>query len=620
MLERIREGSQGIVAKSILGLVILTFAVSGIGSYINSQADTAVAIVNDTEISQQAFETAYQNERNRMQQQFGAMAEQLMADESYVANFRQGVLDRLVVEELQRQNSEKLGIRVGDEQINKTILQMQEFQVDGKFNQDMYVTLLRQGGFTPASFREYMREQMARTQYSGAVFGTEFVLPSEEAAFDKLNAQTRSFDMVEFDADKLKADVVAEQADLESYFAANKLNYQTAEKVAAEYILIDSALIAKDVEVTEQDIEDYYQANILEYTTEERRRLSHILVESADDASDKINQAKAKLDAGEDFAEVAKAFSTDTFSAENGGDLDWVEPGVMGDNFDKAAFALEKVGDVTEVVETDFGFHIIKLTEYEPEVVKPLTEVAQQIKEQIAQDKAAELYVEAQTKAVETAFEIPDTLQDAAEAAGLKMSTTDLLTRAELPSVLAQPQVSNQLFDPSFIAEGINSDLIELSEDRSILVRAVEHQASEQQALADVKDVVEQIVIANKAKDLATEKANELLAKVEAGEALSSQGDSVTSKTDVLRSDMGLDSSVRTALFSLAKPAEGAVEYTVVKAANGNAIVLGLNKVGEKADLESTASAQLASLVNRVIAQAYVDAMKEAAEITTSLN
>lgn len=618
MLERIREGSQGIVAKSVLGLVILTFAISGVGSYINSQADTTLAKVNDVEIGQQAFETAYQNERARMEQQFGAMVEQLMADESYVANFRKGILDRLIVEELQRQNAAQLGIRVGDEQINKTILAMPEFQVGGQFNQDTYVAILRQAGYTPASFREYMRQQMASSQYSGAVFGTEFVLPTEEAKFNKLNAQTRSFDMIEFDVNALKAEITPEQAELESYFSANKLMYQTPEQVAVEYVLIDSALIASDVEVTEQEVESYYQDNLAQYTQQEQRRLSHILVETADNAEDKINQAKAKLDAGEDFAQVAKAFSTDTFSAENGGDLEWVERGVMGDKFDDAAFALASVGEVTDVVETDFGFHIIKLTELKAEEVKALAEVAQEIKDTIAQDKSAELYVEAQTKAVETAFEIPDTLEDAAQTAGLKMQSTELLTRAQLPGVLAQPAVANQLFDESFIAEGINSDLIELSGDKSILVRIVEHKASEQQSLDDVKDAVTQIVIANKAKELATEKAQQALDKVKAGEALASQG-TVVRKDDVLRSDMSLDSSVRTTLFSLAKPAEGETEYATVSKTNGNAVVLGLDKVAENTELENDNSAQLASLVNRIISQAYVEAMKENATISTNL-
>lgn len=619
MLERIREGSQGIVAKSILGLVILTFAISGIGSYISSQADTALAKVNDVEIGQQAFETAYQNERARMEQQYGALVEQLMADETYLANFRQGILDRLVVEELQRQNADKLGIRVGDEQINKTILGMQEFQIGGEFNQDTYVAILRQAGYTPASFREYMRQQMASSQYSGSVFGTEFILPVEEKAFNELNAQTRSFDMIEFDANALKAEITPEQSELDSYFSANKLMYQTPEKVSVEYILLDSALIANDVEVTEQEVEDYYQANITDYSQAEQRRLSHILVETADDAEDRINQAKAKLDAGEDFAAVAMEFSTDTFSAENGGDLEWVEQGVMGDKFDEAAFALAQVGDVTDIVETDFGFHIIKLTELQPEQVKPLAEVASDIRDTIAKDKSTELYVEAQTKAIETAFEMPDTLEDAAEAAGIPMQTTELLTRNELPGVLAQPLVANQLFDEAFIAEGINSDLIDLSEDKSILVRVVQHEASKQQSLEEVLPQVTQVVIANKAKEVATAKAEQALANVEAGQSLAEQG-TVVRKDNVLRIDQSVDSSVRSALFSMPKPAEGQTEYTVVSLANGNAVVLGLDKVGENTEVEAANTAQIASLVNRIIAEAYIEAMKEHAEIEVSLN
>jgi len=620
MLERIREGSQGIVAKSILGLVILTFAISGIGSYISSQADTALAKVNEVEIGQQAFETAYQNERARMEQQFGGMVEQLMADENYVANFRKNILDRLIVEELQKQNANNLGIRVGDEQINKAILAMPEFQIGGSFNQDSYVAILRQAGFTPARFREYMRQQMASNQYSGAVFGTEFVLPSEEAAFAKLNAQTRSFDMIEFDVESLKAGITPEQSELESYFSANKLLYKTEEKVAVEYLLLDSALIAKDVEVDDQEVTDYYELNLIEYTTEEKRRLSHILVESGDGAEDKINQAKAKLDSGEDFAEVAKALSTDTFSAENGGDLEWVEAGVMGDKFDEAAFALTNIGDVSEIVESDFGFHIIKMTDFTPEVVKPFTEVEQEIKEQLAKDKATELYIAAQTEAMEVAFEIPDTLEDAAQAAGLATATTGLLSRAELPGVLAEAKVVVQLFDENFIAEGINSDLIELSDEKSIFVRISEHQASEQQTLEQVKPAIIEIVVANKAKELATEKAQQALEKVQAGEALATQGAEVTRQDDVLRTDMSLDSNIRNALFALAKPVEGQTEFTMVNKLNGNAVVIGFDKVGESTVEQNNAAAQLSSLVSRIASQAYIDAMKANAEIQTSLN
>jgi peptidyl-prolyl cis-trans isomerase D len=623
MLERIREGSQGIVAKSILGLVILTFAISGIGSYISNQAETALAVVNDVEIGQSSFENAYQNERSRMEQQFGAMFEQLLADESYVANFRKNILDRLVVEELQKQNAKALGVRVGDEQIREAILQMPEFQQNGEFNNDVYIALLRQAGFQPSQFREYVREQISLTQYTSAVFSTDFVLPNEVEAFNKLVDQTRSFDQVTFSVESLKEKITPEQAELDEYYAANKLIYQTEEKVSVEYIVIDSAQFAANVKVTDEELETYYNDNILDYTQSEQRRLSHVLVEIGDDedaAKAKIAQAQDALNQGKSFADVAKEFSADTFSAENGGDLDWVEPGVMGDAFDEAAFALANVNDVTDVVETDFGFHLIQLTELKAEVVQPFSDVKADIQTALSSDKAAELYIEAQTKAVETAFELPDTLQDAAEVAGLTMQTTELLSRSELTGELAQVQVTTKLFDEDFITEGINSDLIELDDEKSILVRVIEHKAPQQQTLEEVIAQVTTSVIANKAQELAKSKAQEVLDKAIAGENFATQAVETTRQSDIKRTDRSLDNKVTEAVFALPKPAEGEVQYELVTMLNGDVAVVALDKVAQQpVEDSSQAEAQLNNLLARVASAAYVEAIKANADIEIRL-
>lgn len=623
MLERIREGSQGIVAKSILGLVILTFAISGIGSYIGSQADTALATVNDVEIGQSAFENAYQTERARMEKQYGQMFEQLLADENYVASFRKNILDRLVVEELQKQSAKDLGVRVGDEQIRKAILEMPEFQQNGVFNNDTYLALLRQAGFQPSQFREYIREQMSRSQYLNGVFSTEFVLPNEEAAFNTLINQTRSFELVTFSVADLKAEINPEQAELESYYQSNKLSFQTEEKVAVEYVLIDSALLANDVVIADQDIENYYNENIGDYTQEEKRKLSHILVELGDDADAakaRIEEVQAKLTSGEDFAALAPTYSDDTFSAENGGDLDWVESGVMGEEFDKAAFALTTVGDITDVIETEFGYHLVKLTELQAAVVKPFAEVKSDIKSVLVENKVVELYIEAQTKAVEIAFEVADTLQDAAEEAGLTMQTTELLSRSQLTGVLAQAPVVSQLFDSEFIAEGINSDIIELSDEKSILVRVTDHQASQQQSLDDVITSVTEAVVSEKARSLAQEKANTALTRANAGESFSAQSLNVKSHSDIARTDRSFDSNVMDVVFSSAKPIEGKVEYAMTTLLNGDAAVVSVNKVGQTSVVNNNANAQLRSLVDSITTKAYIEAIKANADITINLN
>jgi peptidyl-prolyl cis-trans isomerase D len=624
MLERIREGSQGIVAKSILGLVILTFAVSGIGSYINSQADTALAVVNDVEIGQSAFEQAYQSERNRMKSQYGEMIEQLMLDDNYVANFRKSILDRLVIEELQRQEAKNLGIRVGDEQIRTAIRQMPEFQQDGQFNNDRYLALLRQAGFQPKEFKEYVREQMSRTQYVGAVSGSEFILPSEEQAYKLLNEQVRSFDMVTISAAGLKPSIKPEQADLDSYYAANKYKYQTQPKVSVEYILIDSAALTADLEVSEQEVETYYNDSIAMYTQEAQRRLSHILIETGDDAEAAkatIMKAQQELNAGKDFAELAKLYSTDTFSGENGGDLEWVDVGVMGDDFDLAAAELVNVGDVTDVVETEYGYHLIKLTDFKAAVVQPLAEVKDDILASLKQNKITEVYLDVQTKAVETAYEIADTLIDAAEVSGLKVQSTGLLTRSQLPTVLLDQKVTEKLFDEEFINEGLNSDLIVLSDEQSVIVRVNEYEAAKQQSLDDVLANVTGAVVAQQARELADVKATEILTKLNAGEALSSLGLNVERQTDVARYETKVDVTVRDTAFALAKPENGAKEVTSVTLNNGDAVVISLNSVSQKVSeaAEDTTKQQLESIVSRVTAKAYIDTLKAMADIEINL-
>lgn len=625
MLERIREGSQGIVAKSILGLVILTFAVSGIGSYINSQADNALAVVNDVEIGQSAFEQAYQNERSRMQSQFGDMVEQLMLDDNYVANFRKSILDRLIVEELQRQEADNLGVRVGDEQIRNAIREMPEFQQEGQFNNDRYLALLRQAGFQPNEFKEYVREQMSRTQYVGAVLGSEFTLPNEAKAYETLANQVRSFNMVTISAAGLKPSITPEQADLDAFYAANKYRFQTQPKVSVDYLLMDSAALSEGIEVLEQDVENYYNDSIAMYTQEAQRRLSHILIEGGDDlaaAKAQLVEVQKELNAGKDFAELAKQYSNDTFSAENGGDLEWVETGVMDAAFDEAMLALQNVGDVTDIVETDFGFHLIKLTDIKEAVVQPLSEVKDSILVSLKQNKISELYLDVQTKAVETSFEIADSLEDAAEVSGLTVQSTGLVSRSQLPQTLSNPKVLDKLFDEDFINEGLNSDLIELDDETSVIVRVNEYEPAKQQSLDDVLAQVKASVVAQKAKEQASAKAEAILAKLVAGEALADLGLNVERQDDIGRYESKVDVTVRDTVFALAKPSEGNTEFTQVTLNNGDAVVIGLDKVALAASEENANEAtqqQVESLISRITSQAYIETLKANAEIVINL-
>jgi peptidyl-prolyl cis-trans isomerase D len=343
MLENIREGSQGWIAKSILGLVILTFALAGIGTYTNS-VDTSVADVNGEKISQDAFNKAYQAQRNRMAQQFGDMFETLSADENYMANFRNGILDNLINEKLIDQSTVNMSIRASDQRIKQTIRTMTEFQVDGVFDNNRYLAMINQAGFYQSSdFRDYLRVQMTRRQLTQALVASEFNLPYQEKWANALQNQKRNVRYATINAEQFKAGIELTDDAINQYYLANQARFENEEKVKLNYITLDVNEIAKTIEVSDDDVKAYYQENIASYRQDEQRRVAHILIEFGDDevvAKVTAEALLARVNAGEDFATLAKESSDDTFSGENGGDLEWIERGAMGDAFDEGAFAL----------------------------------------------------------------------------------------------------------------------------------------------------------------------------------------------------------------------------------------------------------------------------------------
>ena len=319
MLENIREKSQGGIAKTILGLIILTFAVAGIGNYSNS-VDTSVAEVNGQKITKNTFDKAYQNQRARMEQQFGQMFETLSADSNYMANFRNGVLDNLINEALINQSSMELSIRVSDERLKKTIREMPEFQIDGVFDNNRYLAIINQAGFYQSSdFRDYFRIEMARRQLSQGLVSSEFNLPYQEEMLSVLENQKRDIRFATISAEQFKSTVEVSDEEINSYYLANQTRFENQEKVKVDYLILDVNEIAKAVEVSAEDLNQYYQNNIDNYRQAEQRRVSHILIEFGDDesvAQSLIESLLTRVNQGEDFATLASAHSTDTFSGE----------------------------------------------------------------------------------------------------------------------------------------------------------------------------------------------------------------------------------------------------------------------------------------------------------------
>ena len=613
---------------AIIALIVLSFVFAGVSSYVSSSGSSAAAEVNGEPISQQDVERAYQAQRARLEAQFGEGISALFSDENYLRDFRMNVLDRLIADTLIEQKAKELGMRVSDKQIRDAITAMPEFQTEGSFDNERYLMLLRQNGFQPSDFRDYMRQQMTREQLSRAVQASDFSLPEEVSLAHRLQGQTRNADYLIVDSAPFAASVELSDEEVQAFYDENISRFDTQEKVNLAYVTLAVEDLKADVSVSEEEIEQEYQDNIALYKTTEERRVSHILIEFGDDkgaAKEKAESLLAEVDQGADFADLAEANSADTFSAENGGDLDFITAGMMDPSFDEAAFAISNVGETSEVIETEFGYHIIKLTDMKPVETTPLAEVRDEIEAQLLTDKATDEFFALQSEMANLAFEVPDTLEDVAGAVNGKIKETGLVTASAVPAALNVPAVTSKMFDPDFIAEGLNSDVIELSNDKVVVIRVVGHEPQRTQALDEVRTQILAQLRARKAQEAAAEWADNVVEQVQAGESPELTIGDVTlewqSKEAIARNSTELPRNLVDTVFTLSTEEGNNLE--VAKLGSGDVGVVRLTAVnmpealGEE-ELDSLKQ-QLMTNYSQANYQSFVDSLRSAADVTVNL-
>lgn len=596
MLEKIRDGSQGVIAKGILVLVILSFAFAGVSSYLGSTSDVPAAEVNGDKITKAELEQAYQSERARMEQQLGEMFAALSADERYLESIKQSVLERLVADKLIDQAAAAMGLRVSDEQIIAAIKSEPAFQTDGKFDNDRYQAILRQLGYQPQTFRSMMRVDMTRRQLTAALVGTEFVLPGEAKQLAELQGQTRDIRYLVVDSAPYLANASVTDEQVKNYYDANQGQFMSPEKVSLEYVELNAADFAKDSKVTEEEAQAYYDEHKTQYVSNEKRLAAHILIAPGSDeaaAKAKAEDLAKQLDNGADFAELAKANSEDTLSAEQSGKLDWFEPGVMDPSFDAALFALQK-GQHSAVVKTDFGFHIIKLLDVQPGTTVPFADVKTKIIAQLQEKKAVDQFYSLQSKLADTSYEVPDTLAETAKVVGVEIKTTPLFSRDDVPAALNKPDVVKAAFSDSVMRQGLNSEVIELEPNHVVVIRMKEHHDAGTMPLAEVKADIAERLKQDQANAAARAKAEELMTQVKAGAA----DVSLIAKAKLGRGAQDLDAAIVTKTFQMPTPSAAPVVDTVALA-NGYAVIA-LDKVNAA---ESVSDELVNALKQRLNAQ-----------------
>ncbi|WP_028024907.1 peptidylprolyl isomerase [Enterovibrio calviensis] len=624
MMERLREGVNSIAVKIILSLIIFSFAFAGVGGYLAGGTEVPAAKVGDLEISRSQFEQAYQNERAQMQSQAGEFFSTLLSDPSYLAQFRRSVLDRMVDQSLLDQEADRLGLRVSDLQIKQSIREMQAFSSNGVFNNDLYLSALRRNGLSPDQFAEYVRQDMVREQLVNALLNSEFALEDELEALYKLEGQTRTvrtltLPLADF-ADQ--ADITAEQK--AAYYEQNPGQFVRPEQYKLSYVELTGAGVADVADITDEEAKTYYEANLASYGTSEQRKVSHIMIQGDDSAAqDKAKEVLAELNAGADFAELAKTRSDDTFSAEQGGQLDWFDKGVMDAAFEDAAFALVNAGDVSDVVQSDFGFHIIQLDEVKPSDAKPFAEVRDEIIARLKQQHAAEKFYALSNELAEKAFEMPDNLDEAAASANTNVTKTDFIALNELSGSLANPTVVQALQTPEVREDGLNSDIIEIAPEHVIVVRVDEVRPETVLPYEEVEAQVTTLLKRQEGEKAANALADTLLAELNDGNdaGVNASGYVFSKAAELAR--MSPEREVVELVFTLPAPAKDASEYGQTRSVNGDVLIVALDSVKDPETESISLESQMADRVARSTANADLTALiaqlKENTEVTYSL-
>lgn len=585
MLQSINDRIQGWLGWVIVAFISVPFALFGIQSYLEVDGSNFVAKVNDTEISAIAFDRAVSQQRARMQQMFGKNMPQ---SDAYDKILKKQVLNQLITTESLNQYANETGYTIANSSLSNAIQSIDAFKENGIFSQDLYEKVVNSQGMSLAGFEAMYRQELSTSHIQNTIMSSAISTSSEIAQQQALNNQHRNISYIEFDASKYIANSVVSDDEAKAYFEQNSFLYMNPEKVSIQYIELKSEQLENDVPVSESDIKKSYDAYVEDAKTNEQRKASHILVTLASDGSDaekklakeQIEKIQNELSAGADFAVLAKKYSNDEGSAVNGGDLGLVSKGMMVKVFEETLFDLNK-GQVSEIVRTEFGYHIIKLNEIQTAKVESFETKKSSIKRELKETGVQNLFYERAELLANLAYENPESLDLVAEQLKLKIQKTAMFTRTSGVGVASNAKVRNTAFEDAILKDKLNSDAIEITNKHVMVIRVDNHKAATAKSFDLVKSNIVAELKIQQAKQKAREGAAELVAKVQTDSALSnwtklmSQFNAGAKTLNLVKRDSDkADAQLIKAAFKLSKPQAGDVSFKQVAMNNGNAAVV----------------------------------------------
>jgi len=522
MLHFIRERAKGFFAWLIFVLIVIPFAFWGINSYFEGGSDVYVAKVNDEEISVRDFQRLLLQERAFRKQLLGADADPALLDDALI---KRSVLERLINSAAVAQAADAAGYRISDAQLRAHILNNPQFQRDGRFDPQLYNRIINSLGLKEQAYEAELRHDLLVDQLIGSISSTAFITGGELDRALRLQYQQRKIAYLVLKAAAFMSDEPVPEEQIKAYYDSNLERYVIPEQVRVEYLELSASDLMGDITVDEETLRKMYQEQQSQFMVPEERRASHILIaveEGADEKTEAAARKKAqeilqRLKKGESFEKLAKEFSDDPGSAAEGGDLGYFGKGVMVKAFEDKAFAM-KVGEVSEPVRSRFGYHIIKLTDIRPARGRDFEEVRATLEQEYREQKAEEIFFDLTDRLTDLAYEVPDTLDVAAQELSLTVKVSDFFSRNQGSGIAADPKVRAAAFNPDVLEAGNNSEPITIGPNHVVVLRVKDHRPVSHRSLEEVRAEIEQSLRLERARDQAAEAGQKIQQRLQSGE------------------------------------------------------------------------------------------------------
>jgi peptidyl-prolyl cis-trans isomerase D len=622
MLHFIRERAQGWIAWFIVALISIPFALWGINSYLGGVSETVVATVNEQPITETEYKRSLQQYRDRMRNMMGEQFDPSVFD---TAEVKQMVLDELIMQKVVEAANVELGQTVSNAQLVQFIQSTPAFQKDGAFDRATYEFALRNAGLiSPAYYEAQLRKDLLSQELLQNIQQTSTVSAKQVDGLLKLQEQSRSIAYGVISAQAQLENVTVGESAVKAYYDEHQAQYTAPERVAVDYIELSVDELKQNVEVSEAALKQFYADNEDQFVGPEQRRVSHILIEGDDDAAKaEIESIQSRLQSGESFETLAQTVSQDTGSAEQGGDLGFFEKGLMDEAFDNAVFALQEKGDVSDIVQSEFGFHLIKLTDISAPEIADYNNVKADVEDRYRLQQAQDQFYEQVELLGNLTYENADTLDVAAEELGLQVKSTEAFTSNGGSGIASESKVVKAAFSDELLNNDENSEVIEISKTHVVVLHLKQHIESTLLPYDSVSPAIEESLKFEQASKVASEQGKDIQQQLDQGADpfTAFDAENWTAAQNYTRMSKEISQQITQHAFAMTRPQSGQTVYSGFTASNGNYIVVAVSDVidGDVTSVEQETKDGIKTQLQRIYgdaeSKAFVESLKANAEI-----